>query len=47
MSFWSENYSFIKDVYDTRVTKMTEWMDNIEMAIGKVVGKEDTEQAYG
>jgi len=37
MSFWSENYSFIKDVYDTRVTKMTEWMDNIEMAIGKVM----------
>jgi hypothetical protein len=36
MSFWSENYSFIKDVYDTRVTKMTEWMDHIEMAIGKV-----------
>jgi hypothetical protein len=37
MSFWSENYSFIKDVYDTRVTKMTEWMDHIEMAIGKVL----------
>lgn len=37
MSFWSENYSFIKDVYDTRVTKMTEWMDHIEMAIGKVM----------
>ncbi|XP_023337940.1 uncharacterized protein LOC111708713 [Eurytemora carolleeae] len=37
MSFWSENYSFIKDVYDTRVTKMTEWMDYIEMAIGKVM----------
>jgi len=37
MSFWSENYSFIKDVYDTRVTKMTEWMDHIERAIGKVM----------
>lgn len=37
MSFWSENYSFIKDVYDTRVTKMVEWMDNVEMAITKVM----------
>merc|ERR1719193_2366561 len=32
MSFWSENYSFIKDVYDTRVSKMIEWMDHVEMA---------------
>jgi len=37
MSFWSENYSFIKDVYDTRVTKMVEWMDHVEMAITKVM----------
>jgi len=37
MSFWSENYTFIKDVYDTRVCKMTEWMDHIEMAISKVM----------
>ena len=36
MSFWSENYSFIKDVYDTRVCKMVEWMDHVEMAITKV-----------
>jgi hypothetical protein len=36
MSFWSENYSFIKDVYDTRVCKMVEWMDHVEMAIQKV-----------
>ena len=36
MSFWSENYSFIKDVYDTRVSKMIEWMDHVEMAIQKV-----------
>ena len=35
MSFWSENYSFIKDVYDTRVSKMIEWMDHVEMAIQK------------
>jgi len=37
MSFWSENYSFIKDVYDTRVCKMVEWMDHVEMAITKVM----------
>ena len=39
MSFWSENYSFIKDVYDTRVSKMIEWMDHVEMAIQKVTTK--------
>ena len=39
MSFWSENYSFIKDVYDTRVSKMIEWMDHVEMAIQKVTIK--------
>ena len=39
MSFWSENYSFIKDVYDTRVCKMVEWMDHVEMAITKVGNK--------
>jgi len=36
MTFWQENYSFIKEVYDTRYTKMVEWMDNVEMAISKV-----------
>jgi len=36
MTFWSENYAFIKEVYDTRYSKMVEWMDNIEMAIQKV-----------
>lgn len=36
MTFWQENYGFIKEVYDTRYTKMTEWMDNVEMAIAKV-----------
>ena len=30
MSFWQENYSFIKDVYDMRHTKMAEWMENVE-----------------
>jgi hypothetical protein len=36
MTFWQENYSFIKEVYDTRSAKMIEWMDNVEMAIQKV-----------
>ncbi|TRY72301.1 hypothetical protein TCAL_11269 [Tigriopus californicus] len=36
MTFWQENYSFIKEVYDTRWQKMVEWMDNVEMAIQKV-----------
>ena len=30
MSFWQENYSFVKDVYDMRHTKMAEWMENVE-----------------
>ena len=36
MTFWQENYSFIREVYDTRYAKMVEWMDNVEMAIQKV-----------
>jgi len=36
MTFWQENYGFIKEVYDTRYSKMVEWMDNVEMAIAKV-----------
>ena len=36
MTFWQENYSFIREVYDTRYCKMVEWMDNVEMAIQKV-----------
>eukprot|EP00092_Neocalanus_flemingeri_P058371 GFUD01069552.1.p1 GENE.GFUD01069552.1~~GFUD01069552.1.p1 ORF type:complete len:581 (-),score=157.70 GFUD01069552.1:119-1861(-) len=39
MAFWQENYSFIKDVYETRVCKMVEWMDHLEMAISKVFWK--------
>merc|ERR1711981_1375754 len=32
MTFWQENYTFIKDVYDMRHTKMAEWMENLERA---------------
>jgi len=37
MAFWQENVPFIKDVYSTRVCKMVEWMDQLEMSIGKVM----------
>jgi len=37
MSFWQENYSFIKDVYDMRHTKMAEWMENVEKAISRIM----------
>ena len=35
MSFWQENYAFIKDVYDMRHQKMAEWMDNVEKVEGE------------
>merc|ERR1712238_101144 len=37
MTFWQENYPFIKDVYLIRQTKMVEWMENIEKAISKIM----------
>merc|ERR1712227_804306 len=37
MSFWQENYAFIKDVYDMRHHKMAEWMDNVEKAISRIM----------
>merc|ERR1712014_229436 len=37
MSFWQENYAFIKDVYDMRHQKMMEWMENVERAIGRIM----------
>ena len=33
MTFWQENYGFIKDVYDMRHQKMMEWMENVERVI--------------
>ena len=30
MTFWQENYAFIKDVYDMRHHKMAEWIENVE-----------------
>jgi len=37
MTFWQENYSFIKDVYDMRHSKMAEWMENVEKAISRIM----------
>ena len=39
MSFWQENYAFIKDVYDMRHHKMAEWMDNVEKVVKGYNGK--------
>ena len=33
MTFWQENYAFIKDVYDMRHHKMAEWIENVEKVI--------------
>ncbi|XP_059087664.1 muscle-specific protein 300 kDa-like isoform X2 [Tigriopus californicus] len=37
MTFWQENYHFIKDVYDMRHQKMLEWMENVEKAISRIM----------
>ena len=37
MTFWQENYAFIKDVYDMRHNKMAEWMENVEKAISRIM----------
>jgi len=37
MSFWQENYQFIKEVYDMRHHKMAEWMENVEKAISRIM----------
>jgi len=37
MTFWQENYPFIKDVYLIRQTKMVEWMESVEKAISRIM----------
>jgi len=37
MTFWQENYPFIKDVYIMRQTKMVEWMENVEKSISRIM----------
>ena len=44
MTFWQENFGFIREVYDYRCSKYGEWMDNIEAIIGKVMA--NTQYTY-
>lgn len=37
MTFWQENFAFIKDVYDTRATKMSDLMDAMDKSIGDIL----------
>merc|ERR1712108_25177 len=37
MTFWQENYHFIKDVYGMRHQKMAEWMENVEKSIARIM----------
>merc|ERR1712212_723840 len=37
MSFWQENYAFIKEVYEMRHMKMAEWMENAEKSIARIM----------
>merc|ERR1712212_351490 len=37
MSFWQENYQFIKEVYEMRHMKMAEWMENVEKSIARIM----------
>lgn len=37
MTFWQENFSFIKDVYESRTNKLMELMDKTEKAIASIL----------
>jgi len=37
MTFWQENYGFVKEVYDYRLAKYQEWMDNLDSIVSKVM----------
>merc|ERR1711992_309361 len=37
MTFWQENYAFIKEVYDMRHMKMAEWIENVEKSISRIM----------
>ena len=37
MAFWQENYQFIKEVYDMRLSRMTDWMENVDRAIARIM----------
>ena len=37
MAFWQENYQFIKEVYDMRLSRMADWMENVDKAISRIM----------
>lgn len=37
MTFWQENYPFVKEIYTDRHTKMADWMENVEKAIARIL----------
>ena len=37
MTFWQENYAFIKEVYDMRYAKFAEWMETLEKSISRIM----------
>jgi hypothetical protein len=37
MTFWQENYPFVKEIYTDRHTKMADWMENVEKAISRIL----------
>lgn len=45
MTFWQENYGFVKEVYDFRLAKYQEWMDNLEGIVSKVLSQ-DVQYTY-
>jgi len=45
MAFWSENYGFVKEVYDYRLAKYQEWMDNLDAIVSKVLAQ-DVQYTY-
>ena len=45
MAFWSENYPFVKEVYEDRIKKYGEWMDNLQEICSKVM-KPNAQYSY-
>jgi len=37
MTFWQENYPFVKEIYTDRHMKMADWMENVEKAISRIM----------
>lgn len=37
MTFWQENYPFVKEIYTDRHMKMADWMENVEKAIARIM----------